>query len=169
MNAAAMLETEKKSSSPGLNHAGHASTASMPPSAGDCWAPSAKATRDGETAPSRACRRRNFAATRNWPVPQRPTKLSSKIWPPPATCRLRLETKARRAFRGYWRFRRLLAPKKKWPEPDLAPDENVLFSQLQKIQTKISADLGRFGKFIAAANFSSSFPSGCWSSYCSAW
>jgi DNA segregation ATPase FtsK/SpoIIIE, S-DNA-T family len=60
----------------------------------------------------------------------------------------RLETEARRAFRGYWRFRRLLAPGRKWPEPDLAPDENVLFSQLQKIQTKISADLGRFSNFI---------------------
>ena len=60
----------------------------------------------------------------------------------------RLETQVRRAFRGYWRFRRLLAPGRKWPEPDLAPDENVLFGQLQKIQTKISADLARFGKFI---------------------
>ena len=60
----------------------------------------------------------------------------------------RLETEARRAFRGYGRFRPLLAPGRKWAEPDLAPDENVLFSQLQKTQTKISADLGRFGKFI---------------------
>ena len=58
----------------------------------------------------------------------------------------RLETAARRAFRGYGRFRRLLSPKRKWPEPDLSPDENALFSQLQKIQTKISGDLGRFGK-----------------------
>jgi DNA segregation ATPase FtsK/SpoIIIE, S-DNA-T family len=59
-----------------------------------------------------------------------------------------LEAEARRAFRGYWRFRRLLAPGRKWPGLDVAPDENVLFSQLQKIQTKISADLGRFGNFI---------------------
>ena len=59
----------------------------------------------------------------------------------------RLETKARRAFRGYWRFRRLLAPERKWPDPNLAPDENVLFNELQKIQAKISGDLGRFGNF----------------------
>jgi hypothetical protein len=58
-----------------------------------------------------------------------------------------LETAARRAFRGYGRFRRLLKPGRPWPEPDLAPDENALFSELQKIQAKISGDLGRFGKF----------------------
>jgi hypothetical protein len=59
----------------------------------------------------------------------------------------RLETATRRAFRGYGRFRRLLKPQSQWPEPDLSPDENVLFSELQKIQAKISGDLGRFGKF----------------------
>jgi DNA segregation ATPase FtsK/SpoIIIE, S-DNA-T family len=58
-----------------------------------------------------------------------------------------LETAARRAFRGYGRFRRLLAAGRQWPEPDLSPDENVLFSQLQKIQAKIPGDLERFGKF----------------------
>jgi energy-coupling factor transporter ATP-binding protein EcfA2 len=59
----------------------------------------------------------------------------------------RLEKATRRAFRGYGRFRRLLKPQSQWPEPDLSPDENVLFSELQKIQAKISGDLGRFGKF----------------------
>jgi len=59
----------------------------------------------------------------------------------------RLETAAHRAFRGYGRFRRLLKRSRQWPEPDLAPDENVLFSELQKIQAKISGDLGRFGTF----------------------
>ncbi len=51
-----------------------------------------------------------------------------------------LETAARYAFRGYGRFRRLLSPRKKWPEPDLSPDENTLFNQVQKIQAKISDD-----------------------------
>jgi DNA segregation ATPase FtsK/SpoIIIE, S-DNA-T family len=60
----------------------------------------------------------------------------------------RIETVARRAFLGYGRFRRLLSPGRKWPEPDLSPDENVLFSQFQKIQAKISGDLDRFGHFL---------------------
>src|SRR5450432_4019042 len=45
----------------------------------------------------------------------------------------RLETATRRAFRGYGRFRRLLKPGRQLPEPDLAPDENILFSEFQKI------------------------------------
>jgi DNA segregation ATPase FtsK/SpoIIIE, S-DNA-T family len=57
-----------------------------------------------------------------------------------------LEAKALGAFRGYGKFRRLLAPGQKWPEPDLAGDENILFSELQKLQAKISGDLNRFGK-----------------------
>ena len=50
------------------------------------------------------------------------------------------------AFGGYRRFRRLLAPDQKWPEPDLAPDENKLFAELQKLQAKIPGDLKRFRK-----------------------
>ncbi len=57
-----------------------------------------------------------------------------------------LETTAHGAFRGYGKFRRLLALERQWPEPDLSPDENVLFAELQKLQQKISADLARFGK-----------------------
>jgi len=59
----------------------------------------------------------------------------------------KLETAALGIFRGYGKFRRLLAPERKWPEPDLAPDENVLFGEFQKLQAKIPGDLGRFGKF----------------------
>jgi hypothetical protein len=59
----------------------------------------------------------------------------------------RLETAALGAFRGYGKFRRLLAPGRKWPEPDLKPDENILFVELQKLQAKIPGDLKRFGKF----------------------
>ena len=57
-----------------------------------------------------------------------------------------LELSAHGAFRGYGKFRRLLAPNRQWPEPDLSPDENVLFSELQKLQAKISGDLKRFKK-----------------------
>ena len=38
-----------------------------------------------------------------------------------------LARSARRAFGGCGKFRRLLSPKHKWPEPDLSPDENHLF------------------------------------------
>jgi len=58
-----------------------------------------------------------------------------------------LEKAALGAFRGYGKFRRLLAPNRPWPEPDLAPDHQVLFQQLQQLQAKTSADLQRFGKF----------------------
>jgi hypothetical protein len=57
-----------------------------------------------------------------------------------------LEVKALGAFRGYGKFKRLLAPGQKWPEPDLSGDENVLFGELQKLQAKVSDDIGRFGK-----------------------
>ena len=58
----------------------------------------------------------------------------------------KLEAAARGAFRGYGKFRRLLAPEKKWPEPDLSPDENALFGEFQKLQAKVSGDVGRFRK-----------------------
>ena len=57
-----------------------------------------------------------------------------------------LEASAHSAFRGYGKFRRLLAPGRQWPEPDLSPDENSLFGEFQKLQAKISGDLKRFKK-----------------------
>ena len=57
-----------------------------------------------------------------------------------------LELSARGAFRGYGKFQRLLAPSRQWPEPDLSPDENALFVELQRLQTKISGDVKRFKK-----------------------
>jgi DNA segregation ATPase FtsK/SpoIIIE, S-DNA-T family len=57
-----------------------------------------------------------------------------------------LEAKALGAFRGYGKFKRLLAPGQKWPEPDLAGDESVLFGELQKLSAKVSGDINRFGK-----------------------
>ncbi len=59
----------------------------------------------------------------------------------------KLEMAALGAFRGYGKFRRMLAPGRKWPEPDLTPDENALFKEFQKLQSKIAGDLIRFGKF----------------------
>ena len=56
----------------------------------------------------------------------------------------RLETSARSAFRGYGRFRRLLAPGRSWPEPDTTPDEQVLCSALKQVLEKIQVDLARF-------------------------
>ena len=59
----------------------------------------------------------------------------------------RLEAAARSKFYGYGKFRRLLAPGRAWPEPDLKPDHNALFSELQKLQEKTDGNLKRFGKF----------------------
>jgi hypothetical protein len=58
-----------------------------------------------------------------------------------------LAKSVRRAFGGYGKFRRLFSPKHEWPQPDLAPDENKLFEQQQKLQEKIRADLAQFKKF----------------------
>jgi hypothetical protein len=54
-----------------------------------------------------------------------------------------LETSAYSAFSG---FRKLLAPNRQWPEPDVSPDHNALFAQLQNLRGKISAEVDTFGK-----------------------
>jgi DNA segregation ATPase FtsK/SpoIIIE-like protein len=64
-----------------------------------------------------------------------------------------LEKKARRAFRGYWTFRRLLSPGRPWPEPDLAPDENRLFEELRRLETGTRDDLKRFKKILLPGVF----------------
>jgi len=56
----------------------------------------------------------------------------------------RLEKSARKAFRGYGKFRRLLGHRKQWPEPDLSMDENRLFEELQRLESKIREDLNQF-------------------------
>jgi S-DNA-T family DNA segregation ATPase FtsK/SpoIIIE len=58
-----------------------------------------------------------------------------------------LARSARRAFGGSGKFRRRLSPKRKWPEPDLSPDENNLFEQQRQLQDKIRGGLKRFGQF----------------------
>jgi hypothetical protein len=54
---------------------------------------------------------------------------------------------ARKTFGGCGKFRRLLSPKHKWPEPDLSPDENKLFEEFQRLQKKTAGDIGQFKKF----------------------
>ena len=55
-----------------------------------------------------------------------------------------LENSAGSAFRGYGSFRRLLAPHRPWPEPALPADENLLFEELQRLETKTREELSRF-------------------------
>jgi hypothetical protein len=57
-----------------------------------------------------------------------------------------LEASARGAFGGYGKFRRLLAPERPWPEPDLAPDHDALFATVQALQQKITDELAHFKK-----------------------
>ena len=57
-----------------------------------------------------------------------------------------LKSSAHSAFGGYGQFRRLLTHDRQWPEPDLTPDHNALFTGLQKLHEKISSDLAHFGK-----------------------
>ena len=55
-----------------------------------------------------------------------------------------LQASARSAFRGYGKFRRLLSPDRQWPEPNLVPDQNILFGELKILQAKIALALKRF-------------------------
>ncbi|HEX4263055.1 MAG TPA: FtsK/SpoIIIE domain-containing protein [Verrucomicrobiae bacterium] len=53
-----------------------------------------------------------------------------------------LEESARKALGGG--FRKLLAPEREWPQPDLSPDENQLLDELLRLEKKIGDDLERF-------------------------
>ena len=64
-----------------------------------------------------------------------------------------LTAAARKAFGGYGKFRRRLAPGHPWPEPDFSPDENQLLALCQNAREKIAADLARFQKFPAPQIF----------------
>jgi DNA segregation ATPase FtsK/SpoIIIE, S-DNA-T family len=48
---------------------------------------------------------------------------------------------------GCGKYRRLLSPHRKWPQPDLSPDEGVMFEQQQKLQDKVRGDLEKFKQF----------------------
>jgi hypothetical protein len=58
-----------------------------------------------------------------------------------------LEGEARKAFRGYGAFRRLLSPNLQWPESGQAPDEQQALEQLQGLPARICAGLDEFKKF----------------------
>jgi hypothetical protein len=58
-----------------------------------------------------------------------------------------LEKEARKAFRGYGAFRRLLSPNRQWPEPDQTPDEQQLLEQLQSLPAALRVGLDRFKTF----------------------
>jgi S-DNA-T family DNA segregation ATPase FtsK/SpoIIIE len=58
-----------------------------------------------------------------------------------------LKGAAHSVFRGYGRFRRLLAAGRSWPEPDLSANHQSLFAEIRSVQSKISEDLARFKKF----------------------
>ena len=55
-----------------------------------------------------------------------------------------LEKSARSAFRGYGKFRRLLAPDRQWPELELPPDENKLFDEFRRLEAGTRDELNRF-------------------------
>jgi S-DNA-T family DNA segregation ATPase FtsK/SpoIIIE len=60
---------------------------------------------------------------------------------------------ARNAFRGCGKFRRMLAPDRQWPEPDFSRNENQLFEELERLESKTRADLDRFQKLLAPRIF----------------
>ena len=53
---------------------------------------------------------------------------------------------ARSAFRGYGKFRRLLAPHRQWPESNLPPDENQLFDEFHRLEFRTRDELNQFKK-----------------------
>ena len=60
---------------------------------------------------------------------------------------VQLEKAARRAFRGYGAFRRLLAPNRTWPAPDLPPDEKQRFEEFRRLEAGTRDELNRFKTF----------------------
>ena len=58
----------------------------------------------------------------------------------------RLEKNARRAFRGYGLFRRLLRRYQQLGGPDLSQDEKQLFEEFQRLESKSRDDLAQFRK-----------------------
>jgi S-DNA-T family DNA segregation ATPase FtsK/SpoIIIE len=64
-----------------------------------------------------------------------------------------LEESAAKSFGGYGKFRKLLAPDREWPQPDLSGDENQLIVELHRLKKKIADDIGRFRRLFPAAIF----------------
>jgi len=61
-----------------------------------------------------------------------------------------LETNARRAFGGFGGLKRLLSRERQWPEPDTAPDENQLFEEVGRLESRITTELEHFRKLALA-------------------
>jgi DNA segregation ATPase FtsK/SpoIIIE-like protein len=59
-----------------------------------------------------------------------------------------LEKAVKSAFRGYGEFRRMISPRRRWPEPDLSPDEYQLLEELRRLPDPIREKLGSFKKFL---------------------
>jgi len=64
-----------------------------------------------------------------------------------------LEMSARKAFAGYGKFRKWLAPEREWPQPDLSGDENQLLDELHRLEKKTEEDISRFRGLFPAAIF----------------
>ena len=59
-----------------------------------------------------------------------------------------LEKAAKSAFRGYSEFRRMISPRRRWPAPDLSPDEYQLLEELRRLPDPIREKLGSFKQFL---------------------
>jgi S-DNA-T family DNA segregation ATPase FtsK/SpoIIIE len=66
---------------------------------------------------------------------------------------LELDVAAHKAFGGYGGFRKMLAPDREWPQPDLSSDENQLLEELNRLEKKTGEDIGRFRRLFPAAIF----------------
>ena len=58
-----------------------------------------------------------------------------------------LEAKARSAFRGYGKFRRLLSPNRPWPESGQIPDEPQIWEEFQRLSSSVRSQLDDFRQF----------------------
>jgi DNA segregation ATPase FtsK/SpoIIIE, S-DNA-T family len=64
-----------------------------------------------------------------------------------------LEASAIKAFGGYGKFRKFLAPDHEWPQPDMSGDENQLLDELNRLEKKVGDDLTRFRGLFPASIF----------------
>ena len=59
-----------------------------------------------------------------------------------------LEKAVKSAFRGCGKFRRMISPRRRWPEPDLSPDEYQLLEELNRLPDPIRKKLDGFERFL---------------------
>ena len=64
-----------------------------------------------------------------------------------------LEASAMKAFGGYGKFRKLLAPDRERPQPDLSGDENQMLDGLHRLEKKTGDDLRHFRGLFPAMIF----------------